>query len=229
MNKEELLAAYAAGRRDFAGVALFDAYLYRADLRFADLTGAWLQGADLRHTDLRSADLIDAYLYRADLRDANLSWADLTCANLRDTNLSGANLSGADLRDADLRDADLRDTDLIGAWLQGANLTGAIGFRFAGAPDPVELRQRVAKQIREYPELHDQETWGEDTDEATCGTPCCVAGWACRLGGGIRKQSIQTAAIRLLHCDGYRIPSFAPDTPREDILRDLTVPIKEQQ
>ncbi len=166
MNKEELLAAYAAGRRDFTGV---------------DLSGANLCGTDLQHADL-----------------------------------SGANLCGADLSGADLSGADLT----------GADLTGAVGFRFPGSPDPMELRRRVAEQILEHPDLHDQRVWGQ---MESCGTPCCVAGWACRFGGGTRGHLISTAATVLLHCDGYRLPSFAPDTAREDILRDLTVPLKDHQ
>ncbi len=198
MIKEELLAAYAAGRRAFPGVDLSGAHLCGADLRGADLSAANLSDADLMGVDLSGAILSGAYLTRAWLHGADLQLADL----------SGANLCGADLSDADL--------------------TGAIGLRFAGAPDPLELRQRVAEQIREHPELHDQGTWGEETDEASCGTPCCVAGWACRLGGGDRGHRISTAATVLLHCDGYRVPSFAGYATREDILRDLLVPIKDQ-
>ncbi len=204
MTKEELLAAYADGRRDFTGV---------------DLSEVALQGANLRDADLRGADL-----QHADLRGANLRFADLC-----NTNLSGANLRSADLRGAILSRADLRGAILSRAKLSGAALTGAIGFRFPGAPDPLELRRFVAEQIRDHPELHDQSDWGGESEDASCGTPCCVAGWACRLGGGARGHSVPAAAIRLLHCDGYRLPSFAPGTAREDILRDLTVPIKEQQ
>ncbi len=213
MNKEELLAAYVDGRRDFTGV----------DLSEVDLQGANLRDADLRGADFQHANLSDANLTGATLCGAALRGADLCNANLMDANLMGANLRGADLRNANLRGVNLR-----GAILMSAGLTGAIGFRFPGSPDPLELRRRVAEQIREHPELHDQSDWGGESKDASCGTPCCVAGWACRLGGGDRGHSVPAAAIRLLHCDGYRLPSFAPDTTREDILRDLLVPIKEQ-
>jgi hypothetical protein len=79
MTKDELLTAYAAGKRDFR-----DAYLYGADLRGADLRGANLYGADLRGADLRDANLRDADLRGADLRDANLYGANLRGANLPD-------------------------------------------------------------------------------------------------------------------------------------------------
>ncbi len=259
MTKEELVDAYVAGRRDFTGVGLQDANLRCVDLRFvalqhadlrdadlrdailmgADLRGAALRGADLTGAylsgvDLRDADLRDAILMGADLRDADLTgaWlqgAKLYGAHLTDADLSGADLSGATVRDSILTGAILTGTGLAGAILTGTDLTGAVGFRFPGSPDPVELRQRVADQIREYPELHDQQVWGGRGDDAACGTPCCVAGWACRLGGGTRGHRIPTAATLLLHCDGYRLPSFASDTPREAILRDLTVPLKEQK
>ena len=47
MTRDELLAAYAAGKRNFRG----------ADLGGADLAGAYLGGADLRWAYLGGADL----------------------------------------------------------------------------------------------------------------------------------------------------------------------------
>lgn len=70
MTAEELLAAYAAGERDFRG----------ANLSFADLEGA----------DLSFAELSDAYLNGANLSGANLYGADLEGADLRDAYLSSA-------------------------------------------------------------------------------------------------------------------------------------------
>ncbi len=244
MNKEEFLAAYAAGDRDFRGANLTGADLRDAILTGADLSGANLRRADLRFVALARADLRDAILMGADLRSVDFTGADFTGAILTGANLTGAWLQGADLTGADLSGADLsgavlRGANLTGANLTGANLrwanltsvdlTGAIGFRFSGSPDPLDLRQRVAAQIQEHPELHDQREWGENTDEATCGTPCCVAGWACRLGGGARGHRISTAATLLLYCAGYRVPPFDADASREAILRDLLVPIKDQQ
>ncbi len=238
MNKEELLAAYAAGRRNFAG---FD--LRFADLRRADLTGADFRGAVFCHADLRGVDLRQANLSGANLSGSDLTRAKLSCAVLRHADLHhvdlhradlfGADLSGANLRDSYFRRADLRGADLTGAELNyarlhGADLTGIIGFRFPGSPDPVELRRLVAKQILEHPELHDQGDQDFCGDNESCGTPCCVAGRACRLGGGARGHFIPTAALRLLHCDGYRLPSFAGSASRESIIRDLLVPIKDQ-
>jgi len=95
-----IVALYAAGRRDFK----------QSDLREADLR--W---ANLREADLREADLSWAKLRGADLREADLRWA----------NLLGAKLSGADLRWANLREADLREADLREAELRGAKLRGA--------------------------------------------------------------------------------------------------------
>ena len=69
MTRDELLKAYAAGRRDFAGAVLGDANLTGANLR-----AAVLYGADLRRADLARADLYVADLRRADLRGAALNW-----------------------------------------------------------------------------------------------------------------------------------------------------------
>jgi uncharacterized protein YjbI with pentapeptide repeats len=125
MTACELLAAYAAGKRDFSGAILIgadlrNADLYSADLSDADLTGANLYGAKLGFANLSDADLSGADLFHADLRGAYLSAADL-----RDATLTGADLRGADLRGADLSDADLRGANLGGADLRGADLRGA--------------------------------------------------------------------------------------------------------
>ncbi len=233
MNKEELLAAYAAGRRDFVGVDLPGAWLQHVDLRGADLRGGDLAGVDLFNANLTGANLAGANLRGAELTGANLTGTDLRDAilmgaDLRGAELTGANLTGTNLCRADLSGADLTGTNLTGADLTGADLSGAKGFRFPGAPDPLELRRLVAEQIRNHPELLDQRWWGCSHDDPSFGTSGSVAGWACRLGGGARGHFIPTAAVLLLHCDGYRVPSFDMDASCENILRDLTVPIEDQ-
>lgn len=50
MTAEELLAAYAAGERDFSRVDLFGAYLYNANLHGANLFGANLDRATIKNT-----------------------------------------------------------------------------------------------------------------------------------------------------------------------------------
>ena len=110
MTRDELLAAYAAGKRNFRG-----AYLGGADLAGAYLGGAYLRGADLAGADLAGADLRWAYLGGADLAGAYLGGADL----------GGAHFRGADLRGAYLRGAYLRGAHLGGAYFRGAYLRGA--------------------------------------------------------------------------------------------------------
>jgi uncharacterized protein YjbI with pentapeptide repeats len=92
MTGQELLAAYAAGERDFIGV----------DLIGVDLNGAILEGANLMEANLSGANLSGAKLM-----DANLIMAKLMDANLMDANLSGAQLFGANLSGADLSEANL--------------------------------------------------------------------------------------------------------------------------
>ena len=151
-----------------------------------------------------------------DGRRANLTYADLTDANLR-----GADLTDAILRDAILRDANLTGADLTGANLAGANLAGAV------LPEPYEsldrraLRLAVADHVEANPGLHDQSEWGDGTADPQCGTPCCVAGWACHLGGGKRDLGVAYAATLLLHVDGAPMPSFGERASREEILRAL--------
>jgi len=106
LSADELRAAYEFGEREFQGVDLSGAYLWRACLREADFRSAKFEGADLSESDLSGADLRSA-----DVRGANFGRANLENSDLRGADLSGANLSGA---------------NLVGAKLEGANLEGAI-------------------------------------------------------------------------------------------------------
>jgi serine/threonine-protein kinase len=110
MNADELLTAYAQGRRDFTAHDLENLRLKRSDL-----TGAMFHSANLRQTNLHGSNLAGADFGRANLCQTNL----------RDANLSKAYLSNADLQDADLRGADLRGAYLLNANLRGTNLCGA--------------------------------------------------------------------------------------------------------
>ena len=113
--------------------------------------------------------------------------------------------------------------DLSWANLTGANLTEA-NLREQLLPDapPVEaLREAVANQIEAHPELHNQAEWGDGSNNPSCDTPCCAAGWACHLGGGDRGLSVQTAAMPLLWHKDLPMPDFSNDASREDILAAL--------
>ena len=177
--------------------------------------------ADLIDANLYVANLSGANLTNANLRGANLSGANLSGANISRANLSGANLYGADLSDANLSGANLTNANLSGADLSDANLRGAIGLPLPAGHDPIALRASVAAQLRAHPELHDQSAWGDGSADPTCGTPCCVAGWACHLGGGDLGLTVPTAATLLLWADGKPMPSFDSDTTREEILLAL--------
>jgi hypothetical protein len=110
MTRDELLSAYAAGRRNFGGVGL---------------RGVDLSGARLDESDLRCVDLGGARLDRAELRCARLDGADLRGASLDGASLDGASLSGASLSGASLSGASLSGASLSGASLSGASLDGA--------------------------------------------------------------------------------------------------------
>jgi hypothetical protein len=89
------------------------------------------------------------------------------------------------------------------------------------APDALALRAAVARHIDEHPELHDQGAWGDGSDDPACGTPCCVAGWACHLGGGSRGLPVPLAAAALLVLPDAPLPSFDGGASREQILAAL--------
>jgi hypothetical protein len=139
MTATELLAAYAAGQRDFFQADLRKADLRKAPLCGANLEGATLEGANLEWANLEGANLGRATLEGANLGRANLRWANLEGANLGRANLEGANLFGADLEEADLEEADLRGTNLRGANLRWADLSGAQGL------------PRAADFLRQFP------------------------------------------------------------------------------
>jgi hypothetical protein len=197
------------------------ANLARANLEGADLAGAALACANLARANLAGANLEEANLARANLEGANLAGAYLEGAYLARANLEGANLDGADLEGANLDGANLARVNLARANLAGADLDGAIGFRYPDAPDPVALRLAVADHIESHPELHNQAAWGSGEADPACGTPCCVAGWACHLGGGARGDVVASAAVRLLWVEGLPMPSFEADASRNSILAAL--------
>ena len=83
------------------------------------------------------------------------------------------------------------------------------------------LRLAVADHIEAHPELHDQSEWGDGSADPACGTACCVAGWACHLGGGSRGLPVPVAALRLLRVDGMGPVSFLSVARREEVLSQL--------
>ena len=147
MTANELLAAYAAGERDFRGVDLSFARLIDADLSGIDLSFARLIDADMSGARLCDARLTGADMSGADMTGANLSRADLRWARLIEADLSRADLSGADLSGANLRGANLRGADLTGVNLSGADLRGA---RLTGARN---LAPATAAQLMRCPSV----------------------------------------------------------------------------
>jgi serine/threonine-protein kinase len=115
MTAEDLLAAYAKGRRDFSN----------HDLTAVSVPKAILTGANFHQAKLAKTNLHGANLFNADFGRASLQQAILKNANLARAYLSHADLQGADLRGADLSYAYLSHANLRGANLCGADLTGA--------------------------------------------------------------------------------------------------------
>ncbi|MGA1355942.1 MAG: pentapeptide repeat-containing protein [Prochlorothrix sp.] len=112
---ESMLAAYAAGDRNFAE--------HRCEgFQFANavLVGANLSRGNFHRANFEAADLTGVDLSRSDLREANLARVNLTRVYCNYTDFSGANLQGANLSDAHLTNSQFQDTDL-----RGANLTSA--------------------------------------------------------------------------------------------------------
>ncbi|MBF2003093.1 MAG: pentapeptide repeat-containing protein [Synechococcales cyanobacterium C42_A2020_086] len=115
LTAEELLSAYAKGKRDFTC----------HDLSALNLSKTNLSGANFHQSTLQKSNLQGANLLNADFGRASLSQALLKNAKLARAYLSHADLAGADLRGADLSYAYLSHANLRGANLCGADLTGA--------------------------------------------------------------------------------------------------------
>ena len=81
MTREELLARYEAGERDFSGISL----------RGLDFSDCDLSGINLSNADLESTDWEGANLSRANLSGAFLA----SCTKLQDCAFSEANLTDA--------------------------------------------------------------------------------------------------------------------------------------
>jgi serine/threonine-protein kinase len=114
-SADDLLAAYAKGRRDFSS----------HDLSLLNLAKTDLSGANFHEAKLHKINLQGANLLNSDFGRASLSQASLKNAKLARAYLSHADLAGADLRGADLSYAYLSHANLRGANLCGADLTGA--------------------------------------------------------------------------------------------------------
>jgi serine/threonine protein kinase, bacterial len=112
---DEVLSAYARGRRDFTCQDLSTLNLQRVDL----------SNGNFHQSKLQRSNLQGANLFNVDFGRASLSQAILKNANLARAYLNHADLAGADLRGANLSYAHLSNTNLRGANLCGADLTGA--------------------------------------------------------------------------------------------------------
>lgn len=123
LNPEEILVAYAKGKRDFTGQDLSSLNLQRADLSDANFHQSKLHKINLQGANLFSADFGRASLSQAVLKNTNLARAYLSHADLAGADLRGANLSYAYLSHANLRGANLCGADLTGAKVSDEQLS----------------------------------------------------------------------------------------------------------
>lgn len=124
------LASFDRDRKDYKGINLREAQLWRANLAESTLTKAQLEKAILRYANLKGANLEQANLAEADLRNTYLTGANLEGANLTNANLTRANFAHVNLKDANLTNANLtasyfKGQDLTGVNLKDANLRAA--------------------------------------------------------------------------------------------------------
>jgi uncharacterized protein YjbI with pentapeptide repeats len=95
MNREEILAAYASGRRDFSGLAVNEFLdLSALNLVDADFSDAGFD-ASFDDSDLRQAKFVNAYIKKCSFVRADLRGADFRGAGICAADFTGANLEGA--------------------------------------------------------------------------------------------------------------------------------------
>jgi serine/threonine-protein kinase len=118
LSTDDLLAAYARGKRDFTSHDLSSLNLVKTNLSGANFHQSKLQRSNCQNANLSNTDFGRASLSQANLRNANLARAYMSHADLE-----GADLRGADLSYAYLSNANLRRANLCGADLTGAKVT----------------------------------------------------------------------------------------------------------
>lgn len=124
-DRETLLAAYAAGERDFQGWQLAECDLTGCNLSGASFVGADLNGALLNRCDLTRADFSRAHMARANLSESDLGWAKLSEAELIGADLRRIKARAANFSSALLLRARMNEADCLGAMMSGINATAA--------------------------------------------------------------------------------------------------------
>lgn len=132
LTATDLLAQYAAGRRDFRAVTLREEDVFAATLGtshpelfvtdLSELAALRSPAAKrpLRGPTLPDIDLTDSALAESDFRRSRMPRALFTGADARFVKLGRTDLSGADLSQADFRHASLDGCNLAGATLVGS-------------------------------------------------------------------------------------------------------------
>ena len=118
LSAEEVLRAYASGRKDFG---LKD--LSMQDLQKADLSESKFHNSKLVKTNFQGADLNRTNFTNSDLRQAMFRNADLNKSLFKSSNLEGTDLRGANLSEANFSNIKLKGANLCGANLSNTNLT----------------------------------------------------------------------------------------------------------
>lgn len=144
ITAEELLARYAAGERNFAGVDLGGSHsknirpiLSNVDLREIDLCGANLEMIDFCLSDLSGARLFGAclsysYLVKTNFTGADLRYATIDWSHGRDVNFTNANMQGIDLTASHFPKSIWCNNNLQRAILITTNLIDAQGWQNIG-------------------------------------------------------------------------------------------------
>lgn len=118
ISAEEILKAYAAGRKDFG---LKD--MSMQDLQKADLSESKFYDSKLVRINFQGTDLNKSNFTNCDMRQAMARNADLNRALFTSVNLEGVDLRGANLSYANFKEAKLKGANLCGTNLSNTNLT----------------------------------------------------------------------------------------------------------
>lgn len=124
MNKQELLAAYESGVREFS-VQFENEDLSNIRLRDIDFSGSKFINCNLSNTYFRNCNFEYRYFTDCDLSDSSFYRCNCNIVSFNNCNLTGANLIHTSLISADFSYSDLQDAKLTPHLMYNCDLSDA--------------------------------------------------------------------------------------------------------
>lgn len=140
MNKQELLAAYENGVREFcvqfenedlSHIRIKDTDFSASNFTNCNLSNSYFRNCNFEYRYFTDCDLSNSYFYRCNCDDASFNNCNLTNANLTDTSLISASFSYSDLQDTSLSPHLMFDSYLVNA----KNISNSLAAKLLVCPE----------------------------------------------------------------------------------------------